>query len=205
MTETTAVDILLFDKFETLDAMGPAEVFGRLPEYYRISCRSVTGGTVTSTQGVSFVTTRFPTHALAGVPGGILLIPGGMGARPLVRDTEFLADLKKLCESAQYVLTVCTGSALLARTGLLDRRRATTNKAVFGWASSQGEHVRWEKRARWVADGKYYTSSGVSAGIDMALGFLEERHGKKTALDTARQIEYLWNDDRENDPFAANP
>lgn len=205
MTETTAVDILLFDKFETLDAMGPAEVFGCLPEYYRISCRSVTGGTVTSTQGVSFVTTRFPTHALAGVPGGILLIPGGMGARPLVRDTEFLADLKKLCESAQYVLTVCTGSALLARTGLLDRRRATTNKAVFGWASSQGEHVRWEKRARWVADGKYYTSSGVSAGIDMALGFLEERHGKKTALDTARQIEYLWNDDRENDPFAANP
>jgi transcriptional regulator GlxA family with amidase domain len=61
--------------------------------------------------------------------------------------------------------------------------------------------VRWEKRARWVADGKYYTSSGVSAGIDMALGFIEERHGQKKALETAKQIEYLWNEDRGNDPF----
>jgi transcriptional regulator GlxA family with amidase domain len=52
-----------------------------------------------------------------------------------------------------------------------------------------------------VADGKYYTSSGVSAGIDMALGFIEERHGPKKALETAKQIEYLWNEDSENDPF----
>ncbi|MDR2175399.1 MAG: DJ-1/PfpI family protein [Synergistaceae bacterium] len=197
--ETTDVDVLLFDGFETLDAMGPVEVFGRLPEHYRIVCRSIAGGTVTSSQGVAFVTAPFP----AGAPGRVLLIPGGMGTRSLVRDAEFLAALKRLCESAEYVLTVCTGSALLAKTGMLDGRRATTNKAAFGWASSQGEQVRWEKRARWVADGKYRTSSGVAAGIDMTLGFLEERHGRNTALEAAKQIEYLWNGDRENDPFAA--
>jgi putative intracellular protease/amidase len=96
--ETTVVDILLFNGFETLDAMGPAEVFGCLPEYYGISCRSIAGGTVTSSQGVSCVTTPFPAHSLAGVPGDILLIPGGMGTRALVRDAEFLADMKKLLE-----------------------------------------------------------------------------------------------------------
>jgi putative intracellular protease/amidase len=196
--ETTAVDILLFDGFETLDAMGPVEVFGRLPEHYGIACRSAAGGTVTSAQGVAFVTTPFP----ASLSEGVLLIPGGMGTRALVRDEAFIAGVKKLCESARYVLTVCTGSALLARTGLLDGRRATTNKLAFGWTSSQGERVRWVKRARWVADDKYRTSSGVSAGIDMTLGFIEECHGRKAALEAARQIEYLWNDDRENDPFA---
>jgi transcriptional regulator GlxA family with amidase domain len=124
-----------------------------------------------------------------------------MGTRTLVQDADFIAGLRKLCESALYVLTVCTGSALLAKTGLLDGRRATTNKMSFGWASSHGEQVLWEKRARWVADGKYRTSSGVSAGIDMTLGFIEERHGKRAAVEAARQIEYIWNDDREHDPF----
>jgi putative intracellular protease/amidase len=195
------VDILLFDGFETLDAMGPAEVFGRLPEHYKISCRSLAGGTAVSAQSIVFAVLSF----LEAEPEpGILLIPGGMGTRALVQDAGAVAEVRKLCESARYVLTVCTGSALLARTGLLDGRRATTNKIAFGWASSQGERVQWIKRARWVVDGKYYTSSGVSAGIDMALGFVEDRHGKKTALKAARQIEYLWNGDKENDPFAAD-
>jgi transcriptional regulator GlxA family with amidase domain len=58
------------------------------------------------------------------------------------------------------------------------------------------------ERARWAADGKYYTSSGVSAGIDMALGFVAELHGRATAVEAARQMEYVWNEDKENDPFA---
>jgi putative intracellular protease/amidase len=204
------VDILLFEGFETLDAMGPAEVFGRLPELYRLSCRSLAGGTVTSSQKIGFV-----TDLLSGVSienpienpirspmENILLIPGGMGTRSLVENPGFVAELKKLCEGARYVLTVCTGSALLAKTGLLDGRRAATNKIGFEWATSQGKAVQWLKRARWTVDGKYYTSSGVSAGIDMALGFVADRHGKAAAVEAARQMEYLWNEDRENDPFA---
>jgi transcriptional regulator GlxA family with amidase domain len=181
--------------------MGPAEVFGRLPEfYYRLSCRSFAGGTVTSSQKIGFVTESF--SGPAGVSAeNLLLIPGGMGTRALAGDPEYIAGLKNLCEGARYVLTVCTGSALLAKTGLLDGRRATTNKIGFEWASSQGENVRWLKRARWVVDGKYYTSSGISAGIDMALGFVADRHGRAAALEAARQMEYVWNEDRENDPF----
>jgi transcriptional regulator GlxA family with amidase domain len=192
------VDILLFEKFETLDAMGPAEVFGRLSELYRVSCRSLAGGAVTSSQQIEVVTTSFPEDS----PENILLIPGGMGTRSLVKDSGYIAGLKKLCERARHVLTVCTGSALLAKTGLLDGRRATTNKIGFEWASSQDKNVRWMKRARWVADGKYYTASGVSAGIDMALGFVSDLHGRATASEAARQMEYVWNEDRESDPFA---
>jgi putative intracellular protease/amidase len=194
----TDINILLFDGFETLDAMGPAEVFGRLPDNYSVWCRSLTGVTVTSAQNIRFITGPF---AITGT-NDILLIPGGTGARKLVKDEKYIDELKKICEAARYVLTVCTGSALLAKTGLLDGYRATTNKIAFDWASSQSERVKWQKRARWAVDDKYYTSSGVSAGIDMTLGFISDIHGRETAVEIARQIEYVWNDYMKDDPFA---
>ena len=135
-------------------------------------------------------------------PGGVLLVPGGMGTRALSGDAEFLRTLRELAGSAAWVLTVCTGSGLLAATGFLDGRRATTNKKAFAWPVSVGPNVRWVKRARWVADGNVYTSSGVSAGMDMTLGFLRDRHGDALARAVAAAIEYVWSDDPENDPFA---
>jgi transcriptional regulator GlxA family with amidase domain len=132
----------------------------------------------------------------------ILLIPEGKGTRGLIGDAGYISWLGKKCEAARFVLTVCTGSALLARTGLLDGLRATTNKIAFDWVSSQRERVKWKKRAIWVMDGKYYTSSGVSAGIDMALGFIGDQNGAAAAREVATQIEYVWNGDSEDDPFA---
>ena len=125
-----------------------------------------------------------------------------MGTRPLVKDKAFLARLKEKAEGAEYVLTVCTGSALLAGTGLLDGRKATSNKMAFEWVKSCGEKVLWQPSARWTADGKYYTASGVSAGIDMALGFMWDRFGAEKARTIARNTEYVWNSDPEKDPFA---
>ena len=63
-------------------------------------------------------------------------------------------------------MSVCTGSALLARAGVLDGLKATTNKRAFDWVRSQGPRVTWMPRARWVQDGSVFTSSGVSAGMD---------------------------------------
>lgn len=60
----------------------------------------------------------------------------------------------------------------------------------------------WIKCARWVVDGKFYTSSGVSAGMDMSLGFITDRSGKEAADEIANAIEYVWNHDKENDLFA---
>lgn len=62
--------------------------------------------------------------------------------------------------------------------------------------------VNWQPSARWVVDGKFYTASGVSTGIDMALGFVHDLYGDEEARNICSQIEYLWNDDPHNDPFA---
>ncbi len=194
----TAVHIVLFDDFETLDAMGPAEAIGRMPERYAIQCVSLDGGIVTSRQGIRVDTFPF---ALVNT-SGILLIPGGWGTRSLVNDGAFVARLREMAARAASVLTVCTGSALLAKTGLLDGRSATTNKIAFDWVASMGPRVEWRKKARWVVDGKYYTSSGVSAGIDMALAFLRDRHGETAARECAQGMEYLWHDEADDDPFA---
>ena len=97
---------------------------------------------------------------------------------------------------------MCTGSALLARAGLLDGRRATTNKAAFEWVCSQGERVDWQRRARWVEAGRFFTSSGVSAGIDMSLALIARILDDDTAQQVATWSEYEWHRDPDWDPFA---
>ena len=72
------------------------------------------------------------------------------------------------------------------------------------WVVSVNPAVNWVHRARWVVDGKFYTSSGVSAGIDMALGFLADRLGQEAAEEAALGAEYLWNRDSDHDPFACD-
>jgi len=98
--------------------------------------------------------------------------------------------------------TVCTGAALLARTGLLDNRPATSNKMAWDWVTQQGPGVPWVRQARWVDDEDIVSSSGVSAGIDMALALIARLHDRATAENAARVMEYVWNDDPSNDPFA---
>ena len=193
------VTVLLFDGFEMLDAFGALDVLRRLPDA-RVRCVSQNGGLVESAPGLRVQT----VPADEAENSGILLLPGGMGTRTLVNDEAFLALLKKRAEAATYCLSVCTGSALLARCGVLDGRKATSNKRAFAWAASCGENVLWQPRARWVRDGRFYTSSGVSAGIDMALGFAADRLGREAALEIARSNEYVWNDDPSRDPFAAD-
>ena len=195
----TDINYILFDNFETLDAFGPVEILGQLPQIYRQRYFSLHGGLVTSRHGIPVL-----TEAISEIDaGGILFIPGGMGTRKLVIDDAFLKKLLSLAEAASYVLTVCTGSALLAATGFLDGKRATSNKVAFPWASSISEKVNWVYKARWVRDENIYTSSGVSAGMDMVLGFISDLYGEEKAMEIAKYIEYIPNTDMNDDPFAA--
>ena len=187
---------LLFDQFESLDLFGPVEIFGGALAA-SMNYVSMEGGLIRSAQGAQIHTQKAELLP----EGSVLLIPGGMGTRPLSKDGAFLARLKELAGSAEYVLTVCTGSALLAAAGILQGVKATSNKFAFEWVKSTGG-AEWVGRARWVRDGKYYTSSGVSAGIDMALGFVADHYGREAAEENARKAEYLWNADAEEDPFA---
>lgn len=192
------VAVLLFDNFETLDVFGPVEIFGRLTEEYQVSFYSFSGGLIENAHGVSILTKH-----LAEIENGvdIFLIPGGYGTRVEVNNVSLIDKIKKISELSKYVLTVCTGTALLAKTGLLNGRNATSNKRAFDWVTTQGLDVNWVRRARWVVDDKYYTSSGVSAGMDMTLGFLWDMHGIDFARDVSRTIEYTWQEDKEEDDF----
>jgi transcriptional regulator GlxA family with amidase domain len=110
--------------------------------------------------------------------------------------------LKARSAEAEIVSTVCTGTAILARTGVLDGKRATTNKRAFRWVVEQGPKVNWAREARWVEDGKFATSSGVSAGIDMSLAVMSRLYGADTAEKIAVAMEYDWHRDASWDPFA---
>ena len=193
------VGVLLFEDFETLDVFGPVEIFGRLRDYYQVKFFSLNGGLISNDHGVSI-----PTTSLYEIINGthIFLIPGGFGTRKEVNNQELINYIMDISEKSQYVLTVCTGSALLAKTGLLKGRSATSNKRAFEWAVSQGKDVNWLYKSRWTVDGKYYTSSGVSAGMDMTLGFLEDLHGYDFAKKVAVEIEYNWIDKKDHDPFS---
>ncbi|MDQ0508204.1 putative intracellular protease/amidase [Peptoniphilus ivorii] len=190
--------VLLFDDFETLDAFGPVQVFGRMNDRYTLRYVSFEGGIKVSRQGARIETEAIDDIALF----DILLVPGGMGTRELIRNVVFIRKLREVAQKAANVLTVCTGSALLAKTGLLDGKEATSNKMAWDWVISTNAQVNWQSSARWSISEKYYTASGISAGIDMALGFVADHHGVSTAEAVAREIEYIWNRNPDTDPFA---
>ena len=196
-----AVNVLLFERFTTMDALGPAEALSRALDdgrkCYEIEYFSATGGLVGSSTNAKIWTRKLSEIAKF----DILLVPGGFAARELVYEVEFIAVLGELARRHEYVIAVCTGSVLLAKTGLLDGMEATSNKLSWQWATSGAPSVRWIRGARWCVSGKFYTSSGVSAGIDEALGFIADIHGPAEAQRIARTMEYVYNSDKNADLF----
>jgi transcriptional regulator GlxA family with amidase domain len=193
------VGAVLFEGFELLDVFGPLEMFGMLKERATITMLAEKAGPVRSSQGPACIADA----ALAGSHGlDVLLVPGGIGTRREVSNQPFMDEIRRQSDSARFVASVCTGSGLLARAGVLDGRSATSNKFAFKWAVSQGPRVAWVPEARWVEDGKFFTSSGVSAGIDMSLGLIAHLFGRETSVTVAQWTEYEWHEDKEWDPFA---
>lgn len=191
--------VVLFPGFELLDVYGPLEAFGHLPEAFRLVQVAEQAGPVASAQGVRVVADA----GLGDAPKlDWLLVPGGIGTRKEVENAALLGWLRARAAGAERVTSVCTGAALLARAGLLDGRRATSNKAVFGWVTSQGPRVTWVPEARWVHDDRFSTSSGVSAGIDMALDLIAKYVAADTSEALAKAMEYEWHRDAGWDPFA---
>ena len=194
-----SIGVVLFHEFELLDVFGPLEMYGMVAESFDICMVAEKGGEVASRQGPkSVVEYEFDE----GGQYDILLVPGGRGTRREVDNRVMLEWLRVQSTDAEYVTSVCTGSALLAKAGVLDGGRATTNKMAFEWVTSHGTKVSWEKQARWVEDGKFFTSSGVSAGMDMSLAVIGRVLGQEIAEQAAIWAEYDWHRDAEWDPFA---
>ena len=194
-----SIGALIFPGFELLDVFGPMEMFGLLDKKFSLEFVAENTGPIPSNQGLS-------AHAVKTMDQGsdydILFVPGGAGTRREVGNARMLDWIARTSEKAEFTLSVCTGSALLAKAGVLDSRRATTNKAAFSWVREQGPNVNWVRQARWVEDGPFITSSGVSAGMDMTLGAISVMHGVEAAEKVAKWCEYNWQRNREWDPFA---
>lgn len=189
---------MLFDQFETLDVFGPVEMWGGMPDYEMVMV-SQQGGLVRSSQGIE---TQAAYSFETAPQFDILMVPGGMGTRSEINNPAMLAFIQKQDQGTQWTVSVCTGAALLAKAGVLKQRRATSNKLAFDFAVAQDGDVLWQKQARWVFDGKYVTSSGVSAGTDMALALVEKLYNREQAESIAHWTEYVWNSDPTIDPFA---
>jgi transcriptional regulator GlxA family with amidase domain len=199
MVKKRTIGVVLFPGFELLDVFGPLEMYGIAKAHFDIRMVAQNGGEIGSSQGPKSVADHTFDDA---VDYDILLVPGGQGTRREVNNAALLSWLKTQAETVEYMTSVCTGSALLAKAGVLGGVRATTNKAAFQWVTAQGPEVRWQAQARWVEDGKFFTSSGVSAGIDMSLALIAKLHGEETAEKVAAFAEYDWHRDAGWDPFA---
>lgn len=200
MVKALNVGVILFENFELLDVFGPLEMLGMYPETFCLHMLGQHAEAVRCAQGP-----RVAVDSTFDQPREyqILLVPGGAGTHTEVSNQALLNWLSNHAENAEYVMSVCTGSALLAASGLLEGRRATTNKNAFQWVTGYGDKVTWIKKVRWVVDGNYFTSSGVSAGIDMSLGLIQEIMGRSSAEQAAVWAEYEWNRDPRIDPFAS--
>ncbi len=142
MSDRISVGVVLFDGFELLDVFGPLEMFGLLPDHFELCLVTENRDIVASNQGPRSVADfNFDNSPQF----NMLLVPGGSGTRREVHNSVLLEWLRSQAENARYLTSVCTGSALLARAGLLNGRRATTNKAAFDWVISQSAEVDWQR------------------------------------------------------------
>ena len=194
------VGILIFDDVEVLDFAGPFEVFSRTRLVAGADSRrsddSAPFDTFTVARSRDVVTAIgglrvIPHHSWADAPAiDILVVPGGFGTRALLNDEATLAWIRETAARSAQVTSVCTGALLLAKAGLLSRRRATTHWAGLDLLASLDPTIQVQRDMRVVSDG-VVTSAGVSAGIDMAFAIVERLCGRAVADETAHYIEYV--------------
>lgn len=188
------VGVLLFPQVELLDFAGPFEVFSaaRTSSETRERLMDVfTVAETTSPVRCNNPVTVVPDYALEECPHmDVVVVPGGMGTRSAV-DRQGLVDwIARRAEAAEVTTSVCTGSFLLAKAGVLDGRSATTHWASIERMRRDFPALAVEESVRWVDAWPVVSSAGVSAGIDMALHVLSRLYDDEVARATARGIEY---------------
>lgn len=185
--------VVVVPPVDELDLIGPLQVFNsvnRLASRNIYSIEVVTNADRLSVDGEGGVLTFMAKNHLSKVEGGAcdsVLLVCGLASRSL-RDAALSAWLKKMAAQVRRLGAVCVGAFLLAEAGLLNGRRATTHWRFGCEMASRYPRVRVQHDPLWVKDGNIYTSAGISAGIDLALGWVEEDCGAGLAHDAAREL-----------------
>jgi transcriptional regulator GlxA family with amidase domain len=183
------IGVLIFEDFQLLDAAGPISVFempvrGMSPPPYKLTVYSMTGGPVRASSGVCLYSEKLP----ADLPLDTLIVSGGEGTREAMHNTVFLNAIRDLSSRTQRTTSVCSGSILLAAAGLLNGRRATTHWRRCPDMVRHFPEVTVEADRIYVQDGKFWTSAGITAGIDLALALVEDDLGAEVARRSAREL-----------------
>jgi transcriptional regulator GlxA family with amidase domain len=187
------VAILVFDDIEVLDFAGPHEVFSLAGDLVRPSPFYVYE--VGLEAAPVFARGRLaatPRYSIANCPNpDILIVPGGMGVRPLLKHASLSDWIVRKAVGAELVLSVCTGALLLAKAGLLANMRATTHHGAFDHLALLSPTTEVVQGERFVEGSeKIVTSGGISAGIDMSLHIVELLIGSKARAVVEEEMEY---------------
>lgn len=200
MNKKKNVGILIFDNVEVLDFSGPYEVFSsvRLNQKSRADIYNIPAPLHTFTvsekkneivaAGGLKISSNYNFESCPELD--ILIIPGGIGTRKLLNNKTVLNWLL-YNKNVSIVASVCTGVLLLAKNGMLKKKKATTHWGAYDLLHKIDPTITILKNKRYVFD-KYYSSSGVSAGIDMSLYIVEKIYGKNIAKNTAKYMEYKY-------------
>ncbi|MDY7024523.1 MAG: DJ-1/PfpI family protein [Cyanobacteriota bacterium] len=188
------VAILLFGEVEVLDFAGPFEVFSitlnsEQKQPFQVYTVAETKDAIRARNGLSVN----PEYTLTDCPSpDIVIIPGGFGSREAMKRSPILDWVKSCSEKAEFVLSVCTGSLILASSGLLEGLSATTHHLAFDSLREVAPNTTVVTNQRFVDQGKILTSGGISAGIDLSLYVVAKILGQETAIKTTEYMEYHW-------------
>lgn len=186
------VGIYIFDDVEVLDFAGPFEVFAvtdELSDYqlFEVFTVSQDGKQISARNGLKVQ----PDYSFDNHPAiDLLIIPGGMGTRVVIKDNAPLEWIAKVHPNTKITMTVCTGSLLLAKLGLLDGQPATSHHTVFDFLRKIAPTIEIKENERFVDNGHIMTAGGISAGIDLSLYVVEKIFGKTVVNGTRKEMEY---------------
>ena len=177
------IAVLAYDGMTALDAVGPAQVLAAMPGA-RVMWVAAEPGPKRTDAGMAIVAGK----SLGELPRpDVVLVPGALDVRPVMKDERVLAWLRTAHETTQWTTSVCTGALILGAAGLLTGKRATTHWLMLDRLRAFGAEPVAE---RVVQDGKIVTGAGVSAGIDMALRLVQIVAGDAAAQVVQLAIEY---------------
>ena len=188
------IGIVGFDQVDALDLVGPAEAFasalahdasGNQGSAYEVVILGLTNSHFVAESGIVFQ----PRTTLRAAPRlDTIIIPGGAGLRRADTNRAVARWIEDRAGKTRRVVSICTGIYALAASGLLDGRRVTTHWRFAADVTRRFPKVRVQPNALFIRDGNFYTSAGVTAGIDLTLALIEEDLGRKAALRVARDL-----------------